>query len=377
MDLLYEVELNSVFEFKSRNLYLNKKDFKRVARLNNVQLHKDKLDDNIPVWKLFYIQLQNNSSSLLEEFDNNADFFEELTRLYYLKAQISKIDTKKYKKFFRLLIHMHHEFKQHQQYKLMWNLENFYLRKVIKLLLGNGVTFAKLVKMSSIEDKLYLYSIHKGNDQEYFESYSNFFIKDEMLQFFKSKYSLTKEQVTNLLFSNREYYPTLHSIIELYMRYRRFHYNEYLLLALLRSVVINVENQVKNSIGEYTKKENDKNRYVMENIKNEKAVDEVSKNKMKLFQFDLYDYLRFLSTNGRLDSLKNQFDNVEFHKRLDFLHNEPVSKDKYFYILLKARNHLAHGCGDFNKFVLHHESNLSDVLNSVIFIYIYLEYLRK
>lgn len=376
MGLLYEVELESDFEFDSKNLYLSKKSFKAVAKLNDVNLKDEKLDDCMAVWRLFYIALKKYDEFLAADFKDHIICFEKVTKLLDSNSQSNSIDIRKYKKFFKYLIKMHYEFKKQQHYKLMWNLESIYIKKVIKLLLGKGIQFSVLNRLAKIDQRSYLYTIYKGNDVEYFKSHADCFLRGELLSFLQNKYSLEKEDVFKLLFGNRDYYPTLHTIIELHRRHRESIFNEYLLIALIRSIALNIENLIRQSIGEYCKKTNEKNRYIIENIRKEKHIEKVTKNKLRIFQFDLYDYLRQLSTNGKLDILKKQFDDIEFHKRFEGLQYEPISKDKYFFILLKTRNHVAHGSVDLNKFFKNGASNLSDVLDSVVFIFVYLEYLK-
>jgi len=383
--MIFEVAIKEKFLLNRKFPYLSKTELKKIAKLNNVFINDAIVEDKtFPIWKIFEIQLKEfrNITLLHADFIKYIDCFEEVTNSFNKEIEDFKllIKVQRYKEFLQYLINLHNKFKRNEQYKLMWSLESTYIREVIYILIDNGVKYDNLVNITNHIEENYLYTIYKGDDYNYFVSESNYF--KNTIELFNSKFSLDNNKCFELLFSNEKYYDTLHTIIEIKQRIIQSKYSKHILLSLVRGIVLNVEELIKDSMKIYKNKQNSKNKYVIDNIKNEyfvqkgKCSGNVTTSVLNDMKIDLYKYISFLSNIPKLERIRDDFNNTEFFKNILPI-NKIITKEKYFYIFHKTRNHIAHNHIDFNMLFKGKCQKISIILDSVVFILMYLEYLKQ
>jgi len=383
--MFYEVDIKDEFYLNLKHPYLGKKQFIEIAKLNNIKITDlDIKDESLPMWKLFQIQLKQysnqvflNTTRLKPDFKDYINCFEEVTMFLNNNLSIDElsINSQRYKDFFQYLINLHYELKQHQQYKLMWNLEHTYIRTVIDICLENSIEYSTLEELTRHRQIPYLYTIYRGNDFKYFESQSHYF--SGVINYFEKYKNLSKDKCFELLFSNKKYYDTLHTIIELNEQTFKNRYKDYILTSLVRGIVLNIEELIKNKI-------KDNKDFFEEKIKLiEEKESEKRKKDFKFKYFDLEHYLQILSDVEKFKKIqpKLEFSNeIDKHKRyskqINFLSGLQC-KEKYFLIFQKTRNYVAHNHIDFQQLFNDNAEKVSSILDSIIFILIYLEMLKN
>jgi hypothetical protein len=149
-----------------------------------------------------------------------------------------------------------------------------------------------------------------------------------------------------MLNGNERYLAVLDSIIELNQRYYGNKLSERTVMAVTRVVVLDVEEIIK----EYLQVENCK----------------------------LFNCLSSLDSSITYGGITGKESNKDFlNKFTNLIKDTPESVAKYLMIYYHTRNYIAHNIVEFNSFFYEEQQLIiKNVLNSVIFIMFYLEYLK-
>ena len=379
MGTIFEVEIDSKFLIK--DYFINKLNLKNIAKYNNVNILEEEHLDNIPVWCLFKWQLLEYKFVNINRFNFFIDCFECLSKENII---LNNSEIEKYIDFFKYLLEIHYEFKVEQQYKLMWNLENLYIKKLVTILINNGKQISYLNNITKHREQSYLYTIYKSDEFDFFEKHFNYFINENsnFAKFLKNEFNLDKSSISKLLFINEDYYITLQTIIELNNRWKQQKYNQFILISLIRGIILNVESLIKESIfcikdnNVFITKNIENNR---ENIKKEKGKKDFD-SKFENGSLKFLDYIRFLSNEEYFKTFDKNFRKYEdefFFDILDISKLYLFTIEKNLFIFYKVRNYIAHNHLCFEKFFEDKSIRLNEVIESVIFILIYLEYLKQ
>jgi hypothetical protein len=253
--------------------------------------------------------------------------------------------------FLKYLLHLHYIFKENEKYKLMWNLESSYIRTCIYMLMEYGMSYFEIVVEanqnrigSQRTDLNYIYTDTKSYVQANNFSYANASIVTFINNVLNTEFD--QQRVVDMLNGNERYLAVLDSIIELNQRYYGNKLSERTVMAVTRAVVLDVEEIIK----EYLQVENCK----------------------------LFNCLSSLDSSITYGGITGKESNKDFlNKFTNLIKDTPESVAKYLMIYYHTRNYIAHNIVEFNSFFYEEQQLIiKNVLNSVIFIMFYLEYLK-
>ncbi|MCT7610540.1 hypothetical protein N5U14_06745 [Aliarcobacter butzleri] len=269
--------------------------------------------------------------------------------LKYLKE--SEYETEELYDYLNFLYKFHQELKDNEKYKLMWNIE-VYIKETITLLLDKEITLKEIYEefykymrgTYSVLHEIYIYKpLYIEESKNQFKSYLEIINK-----IFNSNIDL--EKFISILTKNEKYEDILFSCIDLNKRFNANKLNEHLMGTIARSIVLSVEEVIKDY------KEERKLLRCLKSLSEDKIL------------FESYIIEGYNSSDELLELLDK------------LICDNEQSLEQYLAIYLASRNYLAHYNIDMDKFFwgLDGERRIvSNTLNSVIIILFRIEILKE
>lgn len=200
--------------------------FKYIAQIRYkkyVKLHVDRYVNNFENLNDFKKKLNNEFLIFLKSFERGED--ELFDFLYFLNI-------------------LRRTYKDIEKYKLMWNIET-YIREVISLLLDKYIPTEKIYKKLGEGTYSELHEVHLLKDL-YIEESKNHFQKIFLPKIKKLFSEATFERVMNYLAYNKKYENITLSYLEVIKYLNANKPNELVLGAMVRNMVLELEEIVKN-----------------------------------------------------------------------------------------------------------------------------------
>ncbi|MCG3665218.1 hypothetical protein L5F09_05605 [Aliarcobacter butzleri] len=269
--------------------------------------------------------------------------------LEYLKE--SEYETEELYDYLNFLYKFHQELKDNEKYKLMWNIE-VYIKETITLLLDKEIPLKEIYEevykymrgTYSVLHEIYIYKpLYIEESKNQFKSYLEIINK-----IFNSNIDL--EKFISILTKNEKYEDILFSCIDLNKRFNANKLNEHLMGTIARSMVLNLEEVIKD---------------YKEERKLLKCLKSLSEDKIL---FESYIIEGYNSSDELLELLDK------------LICDNEQSLEQYLAIYLASRNYLAHYNIDMDKFFWGLDGKrriISNTLNSVIVILYRIEILKE
>jgi len=305
--------------------------------------------------------------------------------LEYLKK--SEYETKELYEYLNFLYRFHQELKDNEKYKLMWNIE-VYIQETIVLLLDKEISLKEIYEevykymrgTYSVLHEIYIYKpLYVEESKNHFELYLT-----KINKLFNSNIDIN--DFMSILTKNDKHKDILFSCIELDNRLNANKMNEHTMGAITRSIVLSVEEVIKNyiSIKQFDmcleKLAKDSTLFQNFRIKEKEYSNgnELLKLLDNLIEKDerIYILKRIKWSNYRIQSniLNSMFQLNEICFRPE------ISLEKYLAIYYSTRNYLAHYNIDMNKFFWGEDGQrriISNTISSVIIILYRIEVMKK
>ncbi len=331
----------SLKDLKSSN-YPEKKFMSYISRFEEVveNVFKDYIIRNIEN----YIKIENKSNLQKELYDE----------LYNYQKKYFK-DKKLLLDFLKYILELHFLFKENEKYKLMWNLESTYIRNTIYILIETfEISYTDIIQelnklgvtletfQGSMLNELYI-------DKKTYIGENNLIFLNK-IQKFKNLFNknFTNSEYLELLLNDEKIIDTLYSIVELEMRYFANKRSEDLISAILKGILLGIEEIIRDKI-----KCDDKNGIF-------RCIQKLSKDS------ELLDFFR--------DCIPQNAKDKDFFNGLSKLIKKDISIEKYLMIYNHTRNYVAHNIIDFEKMIYENsQERIVNTMDSVVFILIYLE----
>jgi len=359
----YRYEVDEIFAVINENIYYKNKDSKEIVLypewlLFYIAMEK-KYIVNIPkqefldyLKKFKYISeirykkyiIRNLEDYLnIKELANLKSYKEKLNNQFLLFLKRTKFETKVLYNFLNFIYKFHHELKNKEKYKLMWNIE-VYIIETINLLITNGILVEEIY-LEIFKNRRGTYSVLHD-----IYKYKPLYIK-ESKNSFKShlvkinnifKIQLTLDKFIETLTLNKKYEDILFSYLELIKRFNANKMSEDVMSAMIKGIVLGLEEYIKYDIKENTF---------------DKCLEKLSIDKV-LFQNIRIKQKEYDDGNELLDLINN-------------LTKKEESLEKYLAIYYSARNYLAHYNLNMDKFFWGDDGErliVSNVIDSVLII---------
>jgi len=269
--------------------------------------------------------------------------------LVYLKK--SKYETNELYEYLNFLYRFHQELKDNEKYKLMWNIE-IYIQETIVLLLDKEISLKEIYEevskymgcTYSVLHEIYIYKpLYVEESKNHFEFYLT-----KINKLFNSDIDIN--DFMSILTRNDKHENILFSCIELDNRFNANKMNEHLMGTIARSIVLSVEELIKD-------------------YKEERK---------------LLDCLKSLSEDEKLFEsyiIEGYNSSDELLELLDkLICDNEQSLEQYLAIYLASRNYLAHYNIDMNKFFWGVDGErriISNTISSVIVILYRIEKIKE
>ena len=272
--------------------------------------------------------------------------------LEYLKE--SEYETEELYDYLNFLYKFHQELKDNEKYKLMWNIE-VYIQETIVLLLDKEISLKEIYEevykymrgTYSVLHEIYIYRpLYIEESKNQFKSYLEIINK-----IFNSNIDL--EKFISILKKNEKHENILFSCIDLNKRFNANKLNEHLMGTIARSIVLSVEEVIKDYLQEQKLK---------------KCLNSLSEDE-KLFKSYIIEEVKDYNSSDELLELLDEL-----------ICDKEQSLEQYLAIYHASRNYLAHYNIDMNKFFWGEDGQrriISNTLSSVIVILYRIEVMKK
>ena len=272
--------------------------------------------------------------------------------LKYLKE--SEYETEELYEYLNFLYMFHQELKDNEKYKLMWNIE-VYIQETIVLLLDKEISLKEIYEevykymrgTYSVLHEIYIYRpLYIEESKNQFKSYLEIINK-----IFNSNIDL--EKFISILKKNEKHENILFSCIDLNKRFNANKLNEHLMGTIARSIVLSVEEVIKDYLQEQKLK---------------KCLNSLSEDE-KLFKSYIIEEVKDYNSSDELLELLDEL-----------ICDKEQSLEQYLAIYHASRNYLAHYNIDMNKFFWGEDGQrriISNTLSSVIVILYRIEVMKK
>jgi hypothetical protein len=344
-DILYpEWIIFLIAVFKNKTPFIHEKEFKEylihfkyIAEIRYKQYIIRNIVNYLNIQeKTNYIQIKETLFAEYEEYINSSSF-----------------ETKELLNFLNFLYRFHSALKDNENYKLMWNIEAYIIETI------------KLLQINNTISEIYL-EIHKGMRGTYsvlhdIYKYKPLYIEESKMYFnthLKTinntfQKNITLEEFMNILTSNDKYEDILFSYLELLKRFNANRMSEDVMSAMIKGIVLDIEEKVKESIEEH------------------------------ISHFDKY-LERLCSNNTSFQTIRLRIKDDDKNILLSNLDTECMNNEKslemYLAIYYNARNYLAHNSLDMNKFFWGEDGSqkiISNVIDAIIIIIYKLETMNE
>lgn len=364
-------------------------EIKNVVLSNIYQLNINSTEHLVyPEWLLFLISIKKRKVNFVDEkeFYEYLEYFKYISEIRYKKYIIrnvrnyinfqelkklsdiknslhksfleylkkSEYETKELYEYLNFLYRFHQELKDNEKYKLMWNIE-VYIQETIILLLDKEIPLKEIYEevykymrgTYSVLHEIYIYKpLYIEESKNHFE----FYLK-KINEIFNSDIDIN--EFISILTKNDKHENILFSCIELDNRFNANKINEHLMGTISRSIVLSIEEIIKDYKEE---------RKLLDCLKS------LSKDE-KLFEtYVIREYSDYNSSDELLELLDK------------LICDNEQSLEQYLAIYHASRNYLAHYNIDMNKFFWGEDRErriISNTLNSVIMILYRIETIKK
>jgi hypothetical protein len=301
-----------------------------------------------------YIKRNLKNYICFEEYKNLSDIKTSLQNslLEYLKK--TEYETNELYEYLNFLYKFHQEFKDNEKYKLMWNLEP-YVEEVIVLLRDKNIPLKEIYEevykymrsTYSVLHEIYIYKpLYIEESKPDFELYLR-----KINKLFNSNINI--EEFISILRKNERNEDILFAYIELIKRFNANKMSEHIMGAMIKSIVLGVEEVIKDIT---------KEKKLYDGLK------KLAPNKELLENYKIQENKDYVSGDELLDSID----------RLIVENNQ--SLEQYLAIYHASRNYLAHYNIDMNKFFWGEDGErriISNTIDAVIIILYKMEVIKN
>jgi hypothetical protein len=272
--------------------------------------------------------------------------------LVYLKK--SEYETNELYEYLNFLYRFHQELKDNEKYKLMWNIE-VYIQETIVLLLDKKISLKEIYEevykymgvTYSVLHEIYVYKpLYVEESKNHFELYLT-----KINKLFNSDIDIN--DFMSILTKNDKHKDILFSCIELDNRLNANKMNEHTMGAITRSIVLSVEEVIKD---------------YKEERKLLRCLKSLSEDEKLLKSYIIEEYEDYNSSDELLELLDK------------LICDNEQSLEQYLAIYHASRNYLAHYNIDMNKFFWGEDGErriISNTISSVIIILYKIEIMKE
>lgn len=289
-----------------------------------------------------------------EQFKKASDIKDSLHNSFLEYLKKSKYETEELYEYLNFLYKFHQELKDNEKYKLMWNIE-VYIQETITLLLDKEIPLKEIYEevykymrgTYSVLHEIYIYKpLYIEESKNHFEPYLK-----NVNKLFNSNVDIN--EFISILTKNDKHEDILFSCIELDNRFNANKMNEHLMGTIARSIVLSVEELIKDYKEE---------RKLLDCLKS-LSEDE------KLFESYVIKEYRDYNSSDELLELLNEL-----------ICDNEQSLEQYLAIYHASRNYLAHFNIDMNKFFWGENGQrriISNTISSIIIILYRIEVMKN
>jgi len=355
---IYESNINST----EHTLYPEWLLFLISIKKDKVQfIHEKEFDNYLEYFKYIaeirykkYIKRTVKDYICFEEYKNLADIKTSLQNslLEYLKK--TEYETNELYEYLNFLYRFYQELKDNEKYKLMWNLEP-YVEEVIVLLRDKNIPLKEIYEevykymrgTYSVLHEIYIYKpLYIEESKPYFQSYLR-----KINELFNSNVNI--EEFIAILTKNERNEDILFSYLELIKRFNANKMSEHTMGAMIKSIVLGVEEIIKD---------------YKEEKKLLKCLKSLADDENLFKTYIIQEYEDYHSSDELLELLDN------------LISENNQSLEQYLAIYHASRNYLAHYNIDMNKFFWGEDGErriISNTIDAVLIILFRIETMKQ